>query len=327
MSFYPKDSAARKLTKAVPVVGLGQTVSQVDTLLRSRATEFDTLNYVYVVDSVDKLVGVISIKEILRLGGNVSIKDSMVKASVFVRPHTDQEKVAQLALKHSLKAIPVVDKDHVFQGVVSSDTILEILNQEHTEDVMRFAGVTNQHGDKSAVDVLLRASSRTHVKLRLPWLVLGLFGGVAAAVVVEQFEATLADQLILAAFIPAIVYMADAVGSQTQMLFVRSLALDHKLSVKSYLLREVSVNFILGIILAALIFIISLLWLKVVTVSLILAISVFLTVWFTVLVAIILPWLFSRLGQDPAIASGPLATVVRDISSLLIYLGVASALM
>jgi magnesium transporter len=326
MSLYPKDSAARKLTKAVPVVGLGETVAQVETLLRSRATEFDTINYVYVVDAAKKLVGVISIKEILRLGGNVPIKESMVKASVFVRPHTDQEKVAQLALEHSLKAIPVVDKDHVFQGVVPSDVILEILNQEHTEDVMRFAGVSRQHGDRSAVDVLLRAPSRTHVKLRLPWLVLGLLGGVGAAAVVEQFEATLADQLILAAFIPAIVYMADAVGSQTQMLFVRSLALDQRLNIKSYLVREVMVNFVLGLILAGLIFIISLVWVGVFTVSLILAVSVFLTVWFTVLVAIMLPWLFSRLGHDPAIASGPLATVVRDIASLLIYLGVASAL-
>ncbi len=327
MQTYPRDSAGRRLIKAVPTVLPTDSVAQIETLLRSRAHEYETINYVYVLDSAKKLVGVLSIKEMLRLSGTVPIKEVMVPASVFVRPHTDQERAAQLALAHSLKAIPVVDKDHVFQGVVPSDAILEILNHEHTEDVMRFAGVSHQHGDKNVADVLLKAPSLTHVKLRLPWLVLGLLGGVGAAVVVEQFEATLADQLILAAFIPAIVYMADAVGSQTQMLFVRALALDHNLKVVPYLRREVIVNFILGLILAGLILVISLAWIGTLVVSVILALSIFLTVWFTVLVAIVLPWLFSRLGQDPAIASGPLATVVRDIMSLLIYLVVAAALL
>lgn len=327
MQTYARDTAGRKITKAVPTVGPGDKIAQVETLLRSRASEYETINYVYVLDERQKLIGVLSIKEMLRLSGTVPVGEAMKPVTVSVRPHTDQERVAQLALAHNLKAIPVVDKDQIFQGVVSSDAILEILNQEHTEDMMRFAGVPHQHGEKNAIDVLLKATSGTHVKLRLPWLVLGLFGGVVAAVVVEQFEGTLSDQLILAAFIPAIVYMADAVGSQTQMLFVRALALHHSLKVVPYLLREVVVNFILGLILAGLILVISLLWVGNPIVSVILALSVFLTVCFTVLVAISLPWLFNRFGYDPAIASGPLATVVRDIMSLLIYLGVAATLL
>lgn len=327
MTTYSRTVAGRYVVRAVPTVLSHETIAQAENLLRSRARDFDTINYLYVVDEVRKLIGVLSVKELLSLSGHITIKDAMVPATVFVRPHTAREKVAHLALQHNLKAVPVVDKDHRFVGVVPSDAILDILNQEHTEDVLRIAGVSQRHEENSGQDVLLNAPSSTHVKLRLPWLVLGLLGGVGAAVVVEQFEATLAEQLILAAFIPAIVYMADAVGSQTQMLFVRALALDHSLAVAKYLKREIAVNFILGLILAGLILAISLVWLGLPLISLVLSVSVFLTVWFTVLVAILLPWLFSRLGQDPAIASGPLATVIRDIMSLLIYLGVASFLL
>ena len=149
---------------------------------------------------------------------------------VTVRTSTDQERVAHLALKYNIKAVPVVSKDHTFLGVVPSDKILEILNREHTEDVLRFAGVRHKHSPVQ--DVLLDQSPLTHVKSRLPWLVIGLLGGVLAAFVIGIFEETLAHELLLAAFIPAIVYMADAVGSQTQMLFVRALAVDHNLKVE-----------------------------------------------------------------------------------------------
>lgn len=244
---------------------------------------------------------------------------------VTVRPSTDQERVAELALRHNIKAVPVISKDHVFMGVVPSDKILEVLNHEHTEDVLRFAGV--RHKDTHAREALLNASPLVQVRMRLPWLVLGLLGGVGAAAVIGMFEDILAAELVLAAFIPAIVYMADAVGSQTQMLFIRALSIDSTLRVRSYLWRESIVNALLGTALALLIFIASLFFASSFMVSSILAISIFLTVVGTVLVAIMLPWFFHVRGHDPAIASGPLATVVRDILSLVIYLSVATSLL
>lgn len=325
---YRKDTAGRILTTAVPSCLESDTASAVENLLRLKARSFDTINYIYVTDKVKRLVGVVSIKELLRLNPATTIGSAATRQLVVVRPNTDQERVAQLALKHSLKAIPVVTvKDHEFLGVVPSDRIQEVLNHEHTEDVMRFAGVSHRHGERNSADILLSAPATTHVRLRLPWLVLGLFGGLLAAVVVEQFEATLANYLVLAAFIPAIVYMADAVGSQTQMLFVRSLSMDHTLSVSNYLRRESKVNLFLGSLLSVLIFGVTLWWQKSFLISSILAVSIFLTVLFTVIVAIVLPWFFHRLGYDPAVASGPLATVVRDIASIFIYLGVATVLL
>lgn len=324
---HVNESAGRILTKAVPCVAEDATAAQVERLLRDQSEDFETINYLYVVSKEQILKGVLSVRELFRLPNQAKIGDFMQKKIISVRPHTDQERVAQVALKHNLKAVPVVTKEGEFLGVVSSDTILSVLNQEHTEDVLRFAGVRHKHTKTAPGELLLSGSPFMHVRLRLPWLVLGLVGGVAAAVVVGWFESTLAEQLILAAFIPAIVYMADAVGSQTQMLFIRALSVDETLSVGKYLKRELIVNFLLGLVLSVLAFCLSFVWLQSILVSSILGISIFLTVWFTVIVAIALPWFFSRAGQDPAVASGPLATVVRDIVSLCIYLLVATTLL
>ncbi len=321
------ETAGRIMTTAVPVLERGATVKDGEAKIRSHVSEYETINYLYIIEAQQKLCGVISVRELLSLPPDDAIEQHMCRQLVTARAHTDQERVAHLALKHNLKAIPVVSKDHTFLGVVASDTILSVLNQEHTEDVLRFAGVRRSEAVGGATATLLDSSSLTQVRLRLPWLLIGLVGGVVAAAVVSFFDNILEHQLILAAFIPAIVYMADAVGSQTQMLFIRSLAVDQALSVRRYLRRELQTNFWLGLILSVIAFSLSFVWLQQATLSLILFLSLFLTVWGTVLVAIALPWLFHVNGKDPAIASGPLATVLRDIMSLSIYLGVASVLL
>ncbi len=319
---FPKDSAGRIMTTAVPVVHSSKKASEVEGLLRSRANEFETINYIYIINDRRELIGVLSIQELFHLEAHETLERFVSDSLVTVRPHTDQERVAQLALKHNIKAIPVVSKEHTFMGVVPSDQILTVLNLEHTEDVLQFAGV--KHKDLHVSEVLLKNAPFAHVKMRLPWLILGLLGGVVAAVMISFFEETLANELILAAFIPAIVYMADAVCTQTEMLFIRALSIEHGLKVRSYLLRESIVNFLLGAILAALIFVFSFAVAQSLVISSILAISIFFTVWFTVLIAILLPWFLHVRGYDPAVASGPLGTVVIDVLSLAIYLTVAT---
>lgn len=323
MSNFSKETAERLMTLDVPIVGTTATVGEVEHLLKTQSKNYNTINYVYITGETGDLRGVISIRELFTLERHDNVFEKSVTDFVTVRTSTDQERVAHLALKYNIKAVPVVSKDHTLLGVVPSDKILEILNHEHTKDVLRFAGVRHKHSPVQ--DVLLDQSPLTHVKSRLPWLVIGLLGGVLAAFVIGIFEETLAHELLLAAFIPAIVYMADAVGSQTQMLFVRALAVDQNLKVKTYLFRESIVNALLGALLAVLIFIVSFMWVGSFEVSTILGLSIFLTVISTVFVAIALPWFFHLRGQDPAIASGPLSTVVHDLLSLFIYLLIASA--
>jgi magnesium transporter len=266
-------------------------------------------------------LGVFSIKDVFQKPYETKISDILTSDIVKAHLHTRQEKVALLALKNNLKAIPVVDKENIFLGVVPSDVILEILHNENVEDALLGAGI---HKFKDPVVSIIHASAFLHFKKRLPWLVLGLVGGTLAAFIVNAFTEILKIQLILAAFIPSIVYIADAVGAQTQTLYIRSLAIDNKLNFKKYVLREIRVGLSLALVLAAIMGAVGLLWYQVPLLGLVLALSFFSTIVIAVIVAILLPSLFLKLKLDPAITSGPFATIVRDISSLLIYFLIAT---
>ena len=321
---FPPESAARLMTAKVPLVDSDATIAGIEKMLLEKIKELETINYIYIVDKNKKLKGVISLKDVFRLPKATPVSQVITKDLVSVRPYADQEKVALLALQNNLKAIPVVDKKNHLLGIVPSDVILNILHSENIEDILRFAGIGKL---KNPAISIIKASALLHFRKRLPWLILGLLGGVAAAFIVEFFEEALKSQLILAAFIPAVVYMADAVGTQTQTIFIRSLALDRKLNLKKYLFREVKVNFFLALVLGIIISIISLLWWQSSLLGAILGISIFMTVLTAMVVAIFLPWLFSKTKHDPAIASGPFATVIRDILSLLIYFSIAQIML
>lgn len=321
---YPKDSAGRLLTTNVPTISDGATVAQGRQLLQQSAEQFDTVNYLYLVNERRHLTGVVSIRELLQAPGTERLQTFSPETVVTVRPHTDQERVAHVALRSGLKAVPVVDAHQQFLGVVSSGAILSTLNHEHTEDVLHFAGVSKRQDPER---YLLGAGPLTHVAARLPWLILGLGGGFLAAFVVDWFEEALRIEIMLAAFIPVIVYLADAVGSQTQMLFIRASTVAADLNVRTYMLRELVVNFFLGVALASIMFVASFWWLGLMVVSLILALTIFLTICSVAIVAIGLPWLFHHRGYDPAVASEPITTVICDLLSLFIYFSIAMLLL
>ena len=321
---FPKHSAGAAMTTSVPTARAGDIVGDVEALLLKHAYEFATINYIYVIDEVDKLIGVLSIKDVFSHDKKTAVKEFMATKVVSVRAHTHQERAALLAVHHSIKAMPVVDHDNKFLGVVPSDTILEILHSEHIEDILKGVGVVVEKGE---VKDLLNGKISIQVRRRLPWLVFGLLGGMLAAVVVRFFEDALTAQVLLAAFIPAVVYMADAVGSQTQTIFIRNLALDHEIKIGRYIGRELLIGMLLALFLGALMVIIALLWLGSPLVGVILSTSLAATIVAASLIAVVLPWLFSKLKVDPATASGPFATTIRDLLSLLIYFGIAQAVL
>jgi magnesium transporter len=242
---------------------------------------------------------------------------------IAVRPHTHQERAALLALEHSLKAIPVTDKDGKLLGVVPSDVILTILHSEHVHDTLLSAGISPS-SDPAAT--LLKAPATTHFRRRLPWLLVGLAGGVFAAGVVSAFHASLEAQIVLASFIPVVVYIADAVGSQSQTVFIRSMTLDTKLDVMRYATREARVSLMLAGALALILAAVGFVWMNSPFIGTVLGLSIFSTVLVSTAVALFLPCFFSKLKFDPAVASGPFATIVRDITNLFIYFTIASSM-
>jgi len=320
---YPPQSAARHMTANVPIVLPQATIADIERLLLEKVKEFDTINYIYVVDTEKKLLGVISIREYFsypKTERAVSIMEKKIKT---VRRHTDQERVAIIALKNSLKAVPVVAKDKRFLGVVPSDAILNVLNQESVEDILRSAGIATAQNNPFS---FMKEGVRAHVLRRLPWLIVGLFGGMLAVLIIQSFQEVLKTELLLAAFIPVLIYLTDAVGTQTQTVFIRSLLVDSMLSVKSYIVRELQIGFSLALFLGIFIFLISALVFNAPLVGVVVALSLIAAVLLASIVAILLPYTFTKLGFDPAIASGPFATVIRDVTSLLIYFGIAHAI-
>ncbi len=317
--------AGKQMIRTVPIAKPDETIAEVEQLLLHHTKEFETINYIYITDMENRLVGVISVKEIFRAPKNLTVRSLMKTELVTVHFGTHQEKVANLALKNNLKAIPVLDIDRHFLGVVPSDVILKILHKEHEEDIMRSAGVVilaDQAHD------IISAPTFLYFKKRIPWLMFGLVGGLATAFMISLFEGVINKMLMLVAFMPAVVYMADAVGSQTQTLFIRSIAVDRSMGMKKYIIRELIVGTLIALLFGLLVSGISFFWWQPPLLGLILGISFFLTIISAIIVALFLPWFFLRATKiDPAIASGPFATIIRDILSLIIYFGIASLIL
>lgn len=320
---YPPESAGRKMIRNVPTALPEEKILDIRKRLFEKSQEFETLNYIYIINQEEKLVGVISLKEIFQKPEETKIKDLMIRNIVSVRPHTDQEKVAILALRHNLKSIPVKDRDNKFLGIVASDVILDILHSENIEDILRFSGVSKYD---ISPDKILQAPASVLARLRLPWLVLGLFGGILAAKIITLFEAPLKDHFVLAAFIPLVLYIAHAVGVQSQTLFIRNLALA-EFSQKNYFFKEIKSSVLIAFSLAILLFFISLLFSGQPHVSFILSLSLFLAIIAAIMVAILLPWALQKLKRDPALGSGPFGAIVSDVTSLMIYFLITSLLL
>lgn len=307
---------------AVPTCNPTDTAETVRVYIQKNAHSFISIDYIYVLVN-HALTGVFSIHELMSEKGTSVVESFMTKEVAFVHALTDREHVAQLALAQSIKAVPVVDENGAFMGVVTADTVLQILNEEHIEDALKAAGIAGSvrrhHVDKSIF---------RQVITRTPWLIIGLFGGVMAAGIIEFFESIISKQIVIAAFIPAVVYMADAVGNQSEMLIIRALSKKHKsFKLSSYLGREIVIGLFVGIILAGTIFVLSYIWMQNMALSIVLSIAVVATVLFSICIAILLPWFFEKLKFDPAVASGPLVTVISDVSSVTIYLFIATALL
>ncbi len=319
---YPPESAGKKMVSNVPTCNSKNTVSEVKNMIFKKASDLETFNYVYVIDK-GKLVGVFSIQEVFRRTDKTIVETFMKINVISVKPYSDQEKVAILAIKHNLKAIPVADKSRDFLGVVPSDTILDILHNEHVEDMLLSVGVHEPDGFSAKIE---KASPKELVKMRLPWLIIGLFGGMLAAIITALFEEPLSEHFILATFIPLILYMAGAVSAQTQTLYVRSLAMNH-ISQKDYFIKEIKVGLLMGTILSLLMLFASFLMFDTFITGLILAVSLFITIGFTIFITIVIVWGLFTKGKDPALGSGPFGTIVSDISALIIYFFVATALL
>jgi len=324
---WPKASAGRKMISQIPLIMPEQTIGDAQAILFEKHNEIETINYFHVIDENKKFIGVFSIKELFRQRSNEKVKEFMIKADlVKVEPETDQERVAYLALHRNLKSIPVVDKDNTLLGIVPSDYILKILEKEISEDLLYLAGVYQPISRLDWEDQLTFPFFMA-IKHRLPWLLIGLTGGILVARIIGFFEASLQQNLVLAMFIPVIVYMSNATGSQTQAIFLRDLATHTKIPFKRYFLRQLLTCFFLALSCSVLLFLVVAIGWTTYYLAFVLSFSMLMTIISASFFALGIPYILNKLKVDPAFGSGPFTTIIQDILSIIIYFGIANWLL
>ncbi len=309
------ETAADRIAPRQVVAQAGDTAGQVRQRLRDDGrADWEML---CVIDDAGRLVGSLSAAELLVLPDAAVLRDEVHRDQPQVRSDTDQEEMASMALHHRVAAMPVVDAAGRLLGVVGSVAMMDILRREHVEDLHRLAGVTRESDDaRNALEEPPLRSARH----RLPWLIVGLGGSVVATFIVARFETALAAKPALAFFVPGLVYLADAIGTQSEAVAVRGLSLSH-VGIGRLVGNELRTGLLIGTVLALLAF--PMVWLVFGEPRLAAAVAVALAGASIVasVLGLALPWVLARFGSDPAYGSGPLATIVQDVLSLLIYFG------
>jgi magnesium transporter len=268
-----------------------------------------------------KLVGVLRVEALFAALPDTQVRDIMDDDPPLVAPGVDQELAAWKAVQHGESALAVVDNGGRFVGFLPPDRLLAVLLHEHEEDMARLGGFLR---DSS----MARAASEEPILKRfwhrVPWLLLGLAGAVAAADIVGAFEHQLQANVMLAFFIPGIVYLADAVGTQTEALMIRGLSVG--VPIGRVLRREILTGLAIGLALAMVFYPLALWRWNGAGIAAAVSLAIFAACATATSVAMALPWILQKMGIDPAFGSGPLATVIQDLLSIIIYLAIATAL-
>lgn len=309
------DTAGELVSRHVPRAAPGDRVADVRDRLVGQL--WDSAEDIAVTDG-DHLVGLIRISDLLAADGDQTAAEVMDADPPIVTAGVDQEVVAWKAVNHGEASVAVVDADGRFVGVIPPWRMLRVLLEEHDEDVARLGGFLRSASSALAASEESIARRFWH---RLPWLLLGLAGSVVAASIVAQYEEEVARNVILAFFLPGIVYMADAVGTQTEALVIRGLSVG--IGIGHVIVREIFTGLLMGIALAGAFMPVVLIGWARVDVAVAVALSLFLACAVATTVALTFPLLLDKLGKDPAFGSGPLATVVQDLLSIVIYFVVA----
>lgn len=308
-----QETAAQHLVQHVPTAHVDETLGTVLARIPRQGLEF--IEEVYVLDEDSRLYGLARLMDLLALPPDQPIHAIATRNPPYAYSTDDQEKVAGLAVQYHLAAVPILDHQGCFLGVVPARALITILRREHIEDLHRLAGI--QRENSQALHALEAPPQRRTLD-RLPWLLVGLLGSILATFVMTRFEKTLEARVAVAFFVPGIVYLADAIGTQTEAIAVRGLSLSQN-SIKHLLQGELGTGLMIGLCLGVLSFPLVLVGFGDSRLALAVALAILTAGGVATSVGLLFPWLLYRAGKDPAFGSGPVATIIQDVLSLLIY--------
>ncbi len=332
MRSKPESAGALMTTEFLKLSG-EMTVEEAVSHIEKVAAQVETPYAAYVVTDEDHLRGVVSLRELLSADKETRVEDLMRKRPATAHIDEDQEEVAQTIERYDILAVPVLDDRGRIVGVITHDDVLDVATEEATEDIFKSAGISTAGLEESRSAAILQSSLPRIISLRLPWLFIALGGGMMAGGIIEAYEDTLAAVVALAFFVPVIMDMGGNVGTQASTIFVRGLALGHidDKNAFRYFGREGLIGLVIGCVMGGLAALIAYAWQGLwrgEEYAPQLALVVFLGLISVCVVAAVvgyfIPWLMHKLGFDPAAASNPLITTIKDFSALLIYFGLAT---
>ena len=321
LSYAPK-TAGSIMTKEFIAIHYKQTVAEVIEQLRQIGREAETIYYLYVVDEKERLVGVLSLRDLLLSPETETVENIMFNQVVSVRIDEDQEQVARIIQDYNLLAIPVLDHEGKMQGIVTVDDVMDVLEEEVTEDFNEFAAIKRSGDDrKTKVTPFSTAKSRT------PWIVILLFLGMITGGLIGAFEETLESVVLLAAFIPMIMDTAGNVGTQSLAVAVRNLTIDDDRDKDTFfqtVKNELGAGMLMGLVAAVVLIGIIFVFYGNAVLALIISLSMFITVSISTVIGTVIPVIINKFKIDPAVASGPFITTINDSIGLLIYFSIAT---
>ncbi len=315
---YDEDSAGGIMSTEIFALDEDVKVQQAIEALQ-QAGDVEMVFYLYVTNQHEQLVGVLSLRQLLTVPASARLGDIMIKDVISVRTDMDQEEVARLVEKYNILAVPVVDENNRLMGLITVDDIIDVLRQEATEDIYKMAGASED-------EHLYGFKSFKIARLRLPWLITNLFGGVITGTLMWSFQVTIKEVIALISFIPVITGMGGNVGGQSATIVVRGFAtgkIDMS-TIRQVFLKELRVGIIMGSVCGLVVGLVAFFWHHNPYLGLVVGLAMLAAMTVAATMGVVAPMIFKRLGIDPAIASSPFVQTANDITGILIYFALAT---
>ncbi|KMY65894.1 hypothetical protein AAU61_19905 [Desulfocarbo indianensis] len=317
---YEEDTAGGLMQLELVSARSNQTVAQVIEAIREKKDEVGELHYIYVVSADNTLLGYVPVSKLILSAPSTPMRNILEPCNLVVEAHEDQEEVAHKFRRYDVVSAPVVDEFGHLLGRITVDDVMEVLEDEAREDLLRMAGTSSEE-EMFHSGGILKIS-----RLRLPWLLTNMLGGLISGWLLWIFKSTFSDALFLLAFIPVIMAMAGNVGVQSSTIMVRGFAVGQISfgSLWRVLFKEVRVAMVIGLVCGGLVGLVAHLWHGRTALGLVVGLSMTCAISMASVMGTLAPALFKRLKVDPAISSGPVVTTFNDILGILIYFGIST---
>lgn len=320
---YPHNSAGRIMTTEYVDLRMDMTVAQALEHIRKTGPNRETIYICYIVDETKKLRGVASLKNIILANPDQLIRDIMNENVFYIHTTDDQEKAVQVVQKYDILAVPVVDNEDRLVGIVTVDDVLDVVQEEVTEDFQRMAGI------QTTEEEYFRVGFSKRVINRVSWLVILVIAATISQTILKTYSGVLSSVIALAYFIPMLTGSGGNTGSQSSTLIIRALATGEVKSREWWriLLREFRVGVSLGLIMGLIAFVIAAVSLRQITIAMTVGVSLCIVVSVGNIVGVAIPLFFRFLKLDPAFVSAPLIATLLDATGLVIYFEIASRIL